>query len=310
MHIHFLVNKVFEGWSPHDTRLGGTEEGIREWAKVFHRKGYEVTVWQNGFVGDDHGVIYKDRAEFKPVKDIVLNHKSLDITNKGVHEYYFTTETDASEKDLSQFQAVVFPSQWARDNIVVNNPAVEVVNYGYDPAKVKASWKIPKQCLYASSPDRGLDTLLEIWPKVVEAHPDAHLMVTYGARPRGIPNVTFMGEVDEETMNDLYATSEVWTHPCNGGEMFGITGVKAQVAGAIPVYFPVMALAETVKYGIKCKNEKEFKYNLIDLLGSSGKREIMRANLAKLDFPTWESTADDILSLVTRSAPIARVEGQ
>jgi glycosyltransferase involved in cell wall biosynthesis len=250
--INFLVNPVFDGWEPTDTRLGGTERAVVEWSEELVKRGHEVFVYKNGDKTRTpvNGVRYNPREwyEINYENDICINIKSPDIPRLEPTIFY-TNDVDADKQDLSPYDAVVHISQWAKDNISVNNPNVFIVPHGYDPKMYYPDKKFPKQCLYASSPDRGLDTLLEAWPKVMAAHPDATLLVTYGATGPELPGVNYLGDVDETLMADLFRSSEIWCHPCSGGELYCISGIKAQACGSWPVIIPTMALAETVKFG-------------------------------------------------------------
>lgn len=266
MKINFLVNEIAGGWEPTDIRLGGTERGVVEWAECLADLGHKVDVYHNKrthalyageyypYLGKNYKknngwAFFKKREDyfvFGELADITINVKSHEVPPIGSTIYY-TNDVDADRQDLSAYGAVIHISQWAKDHIPVNNPNVFVVPHGIDP--IKPGEKVPKQCLYASSPDRGLDTLLRVWPEVHAKHPDATLIVTYGVEGLDLPGVTALGSVDETTMNHLYATSDVWCHPASGGELQCIAGAKAQSAGCWPVIIPVMALQETVKYG-------------------------------------------------------------
>lgn len=257
LRINFLVNEVFDGWEPTDTRLGGTERGVVEWAEELVKRGHGVEVHRNprSSVTDTtivNGVLYKPR-QHECDADITINIKSPEVSPKGPTLFY-TNDVDADKQDLSAYNGVVHISEWALENIPVNNPNRFVVQHGISP-DITPLPKRSKQCLYASSPDRGLDTLLRVWPKVMRAHPDATLLVTYGADGPVYDGIDYLGEVDEETMHQLFRESEFWVHPANGGELQCITGMKAQAAGCWPIYFPIMALSETVKFGTKSTPE-------------------------------------------------------
>jgi glycosyltransferase involved in cell wall biosynthesis len=306
--VNILVNEIAGGWEPTDTRLGGTEESVVRWSEELVRRGHEVRVYRNprnpveaaNSVYDLSGIRlwYSPRENYHGDGDVCINIKSSEVAPKEP-TIYFTNETNASDLDLSAYKAVVWPSQWAKDNIAVNNPNVLVVPHGYDPDKIYPKKKVLKQCLYASSPDRGLDTLAQIWPSVVAQHPDAQLIVTYGGITDA-PNTECVGNVDEEEMCDLFNTSDLWIHPCNGGELFGITGIKAQAAGAIPVYFPTMALSETVKVGVPCTDARDMYTKLIQLLDDEDKKGEYREQLASLKLPTWETSTDALEAILTK----------
>ena len=281
MKINFLCNYVNGGWKPTDTRLGGTEESIVQWAKELSRRGHEVIIYDND-----------NRDSYNGGGDICINIKSSEIAPKEP-TLYLTNETNASDLDLSKYLGVIWPSKWCVDNIPVNNKTY-ILPHGYDESKIKPHKKIKKQCLYASSPDRGLDTLIEVWPEVSAWHPDATLIVTYGGKI-DLPGVINMGEVDEETMNDLYNTSDYWVHPCNGGELYCISGIKAQAAGCIPVIIPRMALAETVRHGFTAKSEADYDQVLIRALDNSGN---VRKELSKEHYPNWKDSTDKLLQII------------
>lgn len=288
MKINFVVNSVFSGWEPTDTRLGGTEDSVREWAKELQKRGHEVHVYRNG---RGNGLPnYHEREEYMGEGDICINVKSYDIKPSGDRMFYLTNEVDAAKYDLSMYEGVILPSQWAVDNLGIKHKNIQILPHGYDPEKIYPGKKIPKQCFYASSPDRGLNTLLEVWPRVYEAHPDATLLLTYGVEGADSPGIINLGEVDEETMNEVYRTSDIWCHPADGGELFCMTGIKAQVAGCWPVVIPVMALSETVRYGSFATKES-YANTLIAALENHPKPP-------RLDYPTWQDSATMLLNMI------------
>lgn len=310
MKINFVCNDYVRivkgvpefGWEPTDKRLGGTEESVKEWAKELAKRGHNVQVFRNPkerFAPIDYeGVTYVSTEMYKGGGDICINIKSSHIKpHKGEPMLYLTNETDATNADLSKYLGVIWPSKWAARNIPVNNPNLFILPHGYDESNINSQGKkIPKQCLYASSPDRGLKTLETIWPSVVERHPDAMLYVTYGGQIDA-PN-TVCGEFTEEEMNELYNTSDIWIHPASGGELFGISGIKAQAAGAIPVYFPTMALTETVQVGLPCFSERDMYTKLVDLLDDERTKEKYRLKLSRLKLSNWKDSTDKLLEII------------
>lgn len=316
MRISFIVNEVAGGWEPTDTRLGGTEEAVVKWAEEFVKQGHDVMVCRNGRLDDltviHNDVVYVARTKFMsedflngmPMAQVTINVKSSDIKpRKDCKTIYVTNETNASDLDLSAFDAVVWPSHWAKSHIPVNNNNVFVVPHGYDPERIKPCKKILKQCLYASSPDRGLDFLLGVWATQVHpAHPDATLIVTYGAKGLKVPGVTFLGDVDEGMMDELYATSDVWAYPCNGGELYCITGIKAQAAACVPVIIPTMALSETVPLGYMATQE-DYGETLVKALNDNKGREHIRNRLfaqRNYELPTYQNSANSLMQVIKK----------
>ncbi|HLF43483.1 MAG TPA: glycosyltransferase family 4 protein [Acidimicrobiia bacterium] len=82
-------------------------------------------------------------------------------------------------------------------------------------------------------PRKGLDVLLEAWPRVLEAVPGATLTVM-GA-DRGDLGVKWMGRVDHPTKVEVLGSTAVFVAPHLGGESFGIVLLEAMASGAAVV---------------------------------------------------------------------------
>lgn len=300
MKISFLVNEVFDGWEPQDVRLGGTEESVVRWTQELTKEGrHDVTVYRNGrgFGADSGPVVYREREEYRDNGGVTINIKSSEVAPKEP-TLYLTNETDADKLNLSMFKGVIWPSLWAAEHISVNNDNTYILPHGYDPDAIYPSEKVPKQCFYASSPDRGLENMLDAWPEVHRAHPDATLITTYGGFI-DLPGVINMGEVDELTMNEIYQTSDIWCHPCSGGELYCMTGKKAQVAGCIPVIIPTMALAETVERGFKT-NRANYAKTVVEVLNMTpNQRDTIRGDVIKhANASTWKESTKQLLKII------------
>lgn len=288
MVISFICNYIYinDGWSPWDKRVGGSEEFIIEVSKRLAKLGHTVKVYHNGRHGGYEGVAYLDHSQFEP-GDVTINVNYPEFKD-GNNTIFWTSLTE--HPDLSHFKAVCYISGYALENTGIKHRNTFWVPPGYDESKIYPDKKMPKQCLYASSPDRGLDILLEAWPKVYEAHPDATLVITYGAEAN-LPGIINLGAVDEDTMNELYRTSQIWAYPCTGNELYCMTGIKAQAAGCYPLIIPHMALEQTVKYG-RTTDKEHFAEALIDLLN---KKEFPQYDY---HYPTWEDSVTMLLGVI------------
>lgn len=135
----------------------------------------------------------------------------------------------------------------------------------------------PFRCVYASSPDRGLEKLLEAWPLIVEAVPQARLDVYYSwagfekladsidcpgaseaaalrTRLRTMleankDTVTFKGGVGHAELHKAYREASVWCYPCTFEEISCISAMKAMASGCIPITSDVGVLPETLALG-------------------------------------------------------------
>lgn len=241
--INIWCNFVGGGWSPTQKFLAGTENFVRQFAEESARRGFIPTVYQNGFVGQYRGVEYRSHYDLDTMCDVFLIIKEptlLDIPLKAKRVIYYTNDIFDREKltpkRVSKVEKIIALSNYHKDYLLQGVDKVQVVYHGITPVTVKE--KVPYQCLYASSPDRGLSFLESIWPDIVREFPQATLKIAYN------------GKTDKE-MEDLYATSDYWLYPCQGIELYCITGIRAQAHGCYPIVTPHMALTETVRYGLQ-----------------------------------------------------------
>jgi glycosyltransferase involved in cell wall biosynthesis len=231
------------------------------------------------------------------------------------------------------FDRIVVLSEWHREHMLARYPFLDadklvIVGNGVDPERfehkvplIKADasahdvWtsptvdrRQPHRVVYTSSPDRGLDVILEhIWPSVVEAVPDAELHVYYGwnnfealrnARPdlaefqRRVADLTLAtrnvvnhGRVTQKVLATELMKSSVWLYPTYFHETYCISAVEAQLAGVIPVTNARAALAETVRAGVIIPEGdvrtqgREYADAVIRLLTDAESREQLRAKV-------------------------------
>ncbi len=156
--------------------------------------------------------------------------------------------------------------------------------------------------IYASSYDRGLECLLNLWPQIQAQVPDAQLDIYYGwnsfdavhkqnpemmkfkwniirklheLKPLGVAE---HGRVDHQTLAGKFREAKVWAYPTEFNEIHCITALKAQEAGCIPVTTGCYALETTVAdhtYTVQCddiytneEKQAEFVTNVVAALKS------------------------------------------
>lgn len=254
-------------WDP-ENPLGGTTEFYINIARALSDD-LEVIVYYDGPAKFLDRVYYLPRSRFVG-EEVVISCNSK-APRRGKHNIYWTSWYKAREADYLEFDERIVLSQYHQNVFGENSRIVPLSCW---PLDLQGGVKVQGQCLYSSSPDRGLDYLHSIWPEVA-ARTGAKLISTYD---KGI---------SESRMCELYRTSQFWLHPGQGVELFCISAVKAQVAGCIPVVVPNMALAETVKTGVKVSLE-EYKEALISAIEHP-------PVCLEVDFGTWRTVADDLL---------------
>lgn len=110
---------------------------------------------------------------------------------------------------------------------------VRIVPNGVDVAGFRPHReKVPGRVAFLGrdEPRKGLDVLLEAWPKVTAAVPEAELVVM-GADRGGGDGVRWMGRVDDRAKIEQLGAAQVFVAPNLGGESFGIVLVEAMAAG-------------------------------------------------------------------------------
>lgn len=178
----------------------------------------------------------------------------------------------------------------------------------------------PKQIVYGSSYDRGLQHLLEIWPNVIKEVPDAKLTIFYGwnlfdiahnGNPASMawkekmqklmtqPGITELGRISHEACIKEFEKAGIWAYPTHFGEISCITGMRAQAYGAWPVVTNWAALKETVQFGVKVEGDiyepevkEEYTKKLIETLKNPPSEEEREAMVkwARETFP-WSKVA-------------------
>ena len=68
------------------------------------------------------------------------------------------------------------------------------------------------------------------------------------------------------------------------------SGIKAQAAHCWPIYFPIMALAETVKYGTQSTKE-HFSDDVIAELGK-------QHDFPDIHYDNWSDSTDRLLEII------------
>jgi UDP-glucuronate decarboxylase len=153
-------------------------------------------------------------------------------------------------------------------------PRWEILPNGCDPSIYEQGLPRSRSIVYASSPDRGLHWVLELFPRLKRQVPDVQCHVYYDYRP-GIgemyercgepelarrfryidavmPKLAARGvqhhkSVSREQMAKVLSTSRLLAYPCDTvryTEGFSCTTLEAAVAGCLPVIVGTDALSE------------------------------------------------------------------
>lgn len=287
--IIFYCGRSQEPWAPpvlDQQGIGGSETAVIKIAERFQRAGWRVDVFNDAerYEGIHEGVGYWDCSRLRrdePCDVLVVWRRpdAHELPIKAGARFLWLHDLnygpDAAEH-LPKWDKVLGVSGWHASMLrryYGDLPIISHVPNGIDVEKFAAPVKkVPWRCVYASSPDRGLDRLLDLWPEVLHAEPEASLHVAYGwqgidarinagdqnaarykafleKRMAELPNVTWRGRLGQADLARMFGEAWLWSYPSSFLETSCITAMQAMAAGAIPVCSSVGALKETVADG-------------------------------------------------------------
>lgn len=337
--VAIYCGPTFEAWCPLDTKngLGGSEEAVVYLSKELVKMGWCVDVYCNcSEPGQYEGVNYFNFWTFSKDRnyDIFIawrNSEYIDIANEHSNKYLWLHDVQKAEyytpERINKIDKIMVLSKWHRDNLPeIPDEKFFITRNGIVQSDFSMAGRIsrdPLKCVYASSPDRGLDILLEIWPKIKEKVKDATLHIFYGfsqtydklhsgrarmiaykehilSEVKKLDGVIYHGKVGHSELHDHFMSAGLWLYPTHFTEISCITAMKAQAAGMIPVTMTVAALDETVQHGYKIsfpiadtRSRKAFENITVDLLKDMKKQEKIRVPMMEWakEYYSWTNVA-------------------
>lgn len=274
-HVVIWTGPAWESWTPETVMAGmaGSETWACMLARSLSERGYRVTVYNDlpdkTMALTDSGVIYRDHTHLiEDLREDVVHHfissrstapigpavhacrtyvmihdiwlspdKSYDIKEKQVHRYAYLS--DWHKKFLMEHHNIPEYKLFKTIN------GVDQKYYLCDPPPKK------NMTVYSSSPDRGLEQLLDMWPRIRAEVPDAQLEVLYGfnnweamCKQRNQPTdainrikakmkqpgVTYRGRQPKALLARMQMVSKIWLYPTAFTETFSITAVENGLA--------------------------------------------------------------------------------
>ena len=302
MKIVIWTGDAWEKWSPMSAAtegLGGSEIAAINVAEQLALRGHDVEVWGRVLDGTFNGVKYREPVGVlaSPECDVFVSSREVGAAFKlspraklkalWMHDL-FSGEDWAG--NMLEYDLVLSVSEWAKRQHMEYYPHVPQERFvatrnGIDPRRFlrededasdpRPVAKTGCRVVYASSPDRGLSRLLDLWPRIREIVPGAELDVCYGfanwragaerdgnrklltiieymrhrvesLRPQG---VRYRGRLGQAEMARTYMESSLWIYPTQFQETSCIVAMEAQAAGVYPIVSDAGALPETVKCG-------------------------------------------------------------
>jgi glycosyltransferase involved in cell wall biosynthesis len=170
---------------------------------------------------------------------------------------------------LKKIALFCFKSSWQAETFKkhfgIKPETIFLTRNGYDPSLFKPEIpKIKGRLIYCSTPARGLDVLVELFPKIRKRFRNAELLVfsdyeTHGF-PRGEitkrypnlfkkmsqPGIHWLGNVKRPQLMEELQRAYILAYPAHFNETSCSAAIEAQAAGTVPVTTRQAALPETV----------------------------------------------------------------
>lgn len=325
-------------WGPESLAkgIGGSEEAVIRLAPELAQRGWHVQCvgpWPfNQRLDEEKGggvVEYVHYRLWEPAKNtkayVAWRYPSLLMgAPKGAMTFLWLH--DVMEpfhfKGCPKPDKVLVVSDYHRQRVLEKIPykADIVVSANGIPDLSGVSWdkKDPHRIIWASSMDRGIHYVLDWWPEIRKAIPDAKLDIFYGFNSWWHRNekqnpglkalreyceekfveyadqgVTYYGNVGQDELHQHMANAGIWFYPTQWPEVFCITAVKAAALGAIPITTNAFSLPEVVdgEYGL-----------LLDLKedGSIDKETFVRCVRDSMEAPAPEACRQDMAKAASR----------
>lgn len=301
MKIHIFSVKHFEDWdwtNSVEKGIGGSETSAVEMAWRLARRGHEVicyapvpwkgeekwrgTTWKHfkdaDFTEDGLWVLYRCPSyldKFGPIKE---SQPRWLMCQDAHYEYGINEERSAKLdrvialcEEHAFYLSHVYPGLAGKIWITSNGVKLDLMREVMKKNIVRNPYKL----MYASSPDRGLVVLLDIFKKAKELEPKLELHVFYGFHninkltegeaswkdalikikrdaEKGMKQegVIWHDRVSQNELYEHWLSSGLWVYPTDFTETSCITCMEAQAMGAIPITNPLWALKDNVGWGI------------------------------------------------------------
>lgn len=310
--VDYYCGFTEEEWGPDSwkTGIGGSEEAVINLSKRWAEAGFEVTIYNNcgvKVIKDEYGVTWKPYWLFNPRDKFdtlilwrtpMLADRKLDAKRVFVDMHDVVPPAEFTSTRLANIDKIFVKSKFHRGLFPdIPDKKFEIIGNGIDLEQFKpvpGLTRRPHSLIYTSSPDRGLEHILDYWKEIRAAVPDVTLDVYYGwhvfdavykddpvmqgwkkkmVEKMNQPGIRLKGRVGHKEIALAMMQTEVFAYPCHFEEIFCISAVKAQAAGCKVVATDYAALPEVIKNGImSCdQNWKDYASLLIAQLGGQGR---------------------------------------
>lgn len=344
MKFVFVSSPTFEYWdwrNPEHPGIGGSETSHVEMSRRLAQHGHEVLSFapvENPSTDPVSGVpwVWSEDCDFSQPADVWVLYRDPKLIDKlpsNATAWLICQDVDYPDaltpERAIRFSRVVALCQAQANHLKARLPManVAVSSNGIKAELIRKLGKEkiernPYRLMYASSPDRGLLHLLDVFRRAKENVPQLELHVFYGfdnidkvisskietsehaervkkevLHAMDQPGVVHHGRMGQKDLLREWFKSSIWCHVSSFLETSCITCMDAQACGAIPITNPVWAVAENVKHGTFVSGDvlsplvkAHYALELIRLAKSWDEQAAIRAAMMPwaLDHFDWE----------------------
>lgn len=287
------TGKAFETWTPKNLDeggIGGSETATIYTARDFVRKGWRAKVFGDclgkEYVYDGVEYIHHEKfVDFLAVQkmDLFVSSRRPDVFNLPIragrsaclaHDIWLSPDKNA-DLHVDRVDKFFVLSPWHKQFFMSHHQGVPenkiyITRDGVDLGRFKEPLRHVKgRMIYSSSPDRGLETLLDCLPRIRKEVPHAEVHVFYGfsnwekfnemrndqpmlAKIRALKarlnevGVVYRGRMGQRELAQEMLQAELAPFPTWFQETFYITGTELMAAGVPIVSSDLAAIQTTV----------------------------------------------------------------
>jgi len=336
-----VSNVKFNGNSIKDKSIAGSETAVIRMAQELSRRACNVSVYCNcDAEGKYENVQYLnfDRLATDTECDVFVSSRNTDIflspqlpkARKYVlwaHDMPDCPGWGNIHEAIGKIDMLVFVSEYHKNIVQQQFPCIPEdkcvvcrngIHVPYFDGPVE---KVPGKIVYSTTPFRGLDTLLEVFPKIKEQVPHATLEIFSGLdiynladgqytdlyeKARHMDGVTYHGTVKQEQLARELKKCSLLAYPNKFVETSCITAMENIQAGNPVVTTKLGALPETVgDCGVLIDIDPctdEYKQRFIDevvvILNSEEKWKRLHENCRKQCDLDWSKRAETLYQIL------------
>ncbi len=286
MNIAFYTQgTLFNGRTIDEKGLGGSESALCFIARALHSLGHNVSVFNNcDHPGDYDGIRYSNYSElvaysrsnnidicifsrfYEPIAEVRVRARVLWLHDIASTPYY----QDAIPVLNSMVSRYFFISKWQQQGFQRAFPIPASLQYltrnGVEPKHFSASvQREPAKLIYVNTPYRGLDVLLQLFPAIRRAVPEAELflftgMALYGSQfaaweqrlaplydlARSMEAVHLCAPLPKRALAAELLSARLALYPSHFPECCSVASLECQAAGTPMVTSALAGLQDTI----------------------------------------------------------------